>query len=71
LGEWELRVEEFRCRKVSEVDIERYGAVISVPPLILHARDDPEVPFSDGQRLHRTIHNSKVKAVNDLDIPGY
>lgn len=55
-------VEEHVGVPAKEVETARVGAEISTPALIIHDRDDAEVPFADGQAIAATWPGARLYA---------
>ncbi|MDL2363154.1 MAG: alpha/beta hydrolase [Patescibacteria group bacterium] len=55
-------------KKTVRQDAQEDAAAIKVPALLLFARDDNAVPFSDGERFHQLIKGS---VLHPLDTGGH
>lgn len=53
-------------KKTVRQDVQAQAAEITIPVLLLFARDDPAIPIADGRRYHELMKNSKL-----IEIDGY
>lgn len=52
-------------KKTVRQDVQADAAKITVPTLLLYARDDPAVPLVDGERFHALIKNSHLEILEN------
>lgn len=57
-------VEEHVGVPAKDIEIARVGADFSTPALIIHDRDDAEVPFADGQAIAATWPRARLYATS-------
>ena len=66
LGAFERRLERLAQRKIADFTGSNFLAAIDRPSLLLHARDDQEVPFADAERMAAAVPGAQVHALDGL-----
>ena len=66
LGAFERRLEQLAQRKIADFTGSNFLTAIDRPSLLLHARDDQEVPFADAERMAATVPCAHVHAMDGL-----
>jgi pimeloyl-ACP methyl ester carboxylesterase len=66
LGAFERRLERLARRKIADFTGSNFLAAIDRPSLLLHARDDQEVPFADAERMAAAVPSAQVHAFDGL-----
>jgi len=66
LNDFERRLERLAQRKIADFTGSNFLAAIDRPSLLLHARDDQEVPFADAERIAATVPSAHVHALDGL-----
>jgi pimeloyl-ACP methyl ester carboxylesterase len=64
LEAFERRLEQLAQRKIADFTGSRLLSATGKPTLLLHARDDAEVPFADAQRLAASAPLAELHAVD-------
>jgi pimeloyl-ACP methyl ester carboxylesterase len=66
LGAFERRLEQLAQRKIADFTGSNFLTKIDRPSLLLHARDDQEVPFADAERMAAIVPRAHVHALDGL-----
>jgi pimeloyl-ACP methyl ester carboxylesterase len=66
LRAFERRLERIAEREIADFTACHLLAAVDRPTLLLHARNDQEVPFADAQRLAASTPCAELHAFDDL-----
>lgn len=64
--DFERRLERLAARKISQFSAEQFLSGIDCPVLLLHARDDAEVPFSCSEEIAAAYPRARLQAFDGL-----
>jgi pimeloyl-ACP methyl ester carboxylesterase len=63
---FERRLERLAQRRIAEFTGSNFLTSIGRPSLLLHARDDQEVPFADAERITAVVPTTQLQALDGL-----
>jgi len=66
LQAFERRLERLAQRRIADFTASNFLSAIGRPSLLLHARDDREVPFADAERIAAEVPTTELQALNGL-----
>lgn len=66
LGAFERRLEHLAERGVADFTASALLAAAGNPALLLHSRDDPQVPFEDARRIAASVEGVELEAFDGL-----
>lgn len=66
LRAFERRLEQLAQRRIADFTGSNFLTAIERPSLLLHARDDQEVPFADAERMAAEVPNVELTALDGL-----